>query len=122
MRDDGREARGAGRGEITLQRFGWRYLAVRNGETVAELTAEIHGEQALIHHRVNVWGRHVFAELVLCWGRIRRDLKEAGVSHLVASADNYDEKLGKYWQAMGFECFGQTEVEGKTVHFAVMEV
>lgn len=104
----------------TLEREGWTYRVFCGGEVVAELRAELHGPQALVHNKVLRWGRWLFAAFLVHWAEVLGDLKAAGVVELVASSDVYDEKLLRYWKLMGFECFGSVEADGKTVHFAVM--
>lgn len=107
--------------ETSLQRFGWRYVVARGAETVAELVAEVYDTQAMLHHRVNNFSRPLLFELRAHLETVRADLRAEGVTQIVASSDHYDAKMGRYWQLMGFRCFGQCQASGVTIHFAVME-
>jgi len=108
-------------GDFRLEKDGWMYLVKRGDELVAELQVDIHGDSAMLHHKVLRFGKDVWLAMVKFWANVRRDLRAAGVVLMIASSDNYDAKLGRYWKAMGFEKFGECESNGSLVAFAVME-
>ncbi len=106
---------------FTLEKDDWLYRMMDGDQIIAELHVEIHGDNAMLHHKVFHFGKDVWLAMVEFWARVRQDLRDAGVFLMIASSDNYDSKLGRYWKAMGFEKFGECEANGTLVNFAVME-
>jgi hypothetical protein len=98
------------------------FSAYIDGEEVATMTAEFHGDNVMIHNTVFRWGPQVLRALRLLFADARTTLREAGAKLLIASAVNEPHKRRHYWKLIGFECFGTCEEQpGRIAHFAVME-
>lgn len=109
--------------EMTLdqRKDAWIFTA-RQGDTVlAEVKVLPVGEDAVIHNQVFVWNRYLMGIYKEMFNDIRGVLRESGVHLLTASAVDYTDKIGKYWRLMGYEIFGDTVINGKKIHLAVME-
>lgn len=88
---------------------------------VSRLLAVFHGDDVVLHNDVLRWSPGIAKALLEMFAVVRGVLREMGVNLIIPVSGDYTEKIGKWWRMMGFECFGEVEGGGKTVHFAVME-
>lgn len=100
---------------------GWEFTAHVDGVIVATLTAVCHDNNVLVHNQVNLWSPSLRKEYRRIFDDFRQELRENGFTLVTASCDRCTEKIRKYWRHMGFEFFGEFTLDGKQIHYAVME-
>ena len=109
--------------ELTFSRDGDRLdFVARQGDTVlAELTAVLYEGDAVLHNEIHEWRRRLIPVYRAMFKDVRGVLQVIGVRLVIPCSAKHDEKMGKFWRLMGFDCSGEIQHEGTTVHFAVME-
>ncbi|KAB0665653.1 hypothetical protein F6V25_07990 [Oryzomonas japonica] len=100
-----------------------RWRANYRGVLAAELTADIDGNNAVLHNRVYLWNKSLCREYQTIYCRVREQLKELGIRLVMVCSDHYTVTMGHYWRMMGFKIFYDVQAPGGiTIPCAVMEV
>ncbi len=96
---------------------GAEYFELRkNHEVYGHCAVQIHGEMASIHLVFKRWTLSIFRESLKDWGSIRKNLKIRGITQIVASQDNLEDKK---WERF-IKHFGFDDVQ--IVKMAVQEI
>lgn len=109
--------------EMTVEqtKTGWLFFISENGEQIAELVADSHGERAVIHSEILRWSKKYMVIYREIFQDIRGYLRAKGFKLVIPCTDQPDPKIRKFWRLMGFRCFHEFSHQGKTIYLAVME-
>lgn len=100
----------------------WVFPVWLDGLQVAELKAMPEGEHVVVHLTVHAWSRELCREYLCCFAAVRMLLRESGCKLMLACSDRSNKKMLHFWRLMGFRVFGELELQGTWVAYAVMEV